>query len=64
VKTVVPIADLVLERDEWARWMAVAAERWVAAKAAGVDTRELDQEQARCEREWRRLDRRIRRRSR
>jgi len=63
MRTAVPIDDLIAERDEWARRMAVAAERWVAARAAGVDTRELDEEQARCEREWRKLDRRIRRRA-
>lgn len=60
----VPIDDLIAERDEYGRRMANAAERWVAAKAAGADTRELDEEQARWEREWRRMDRRIRRRSR
>jgi hypothetical protein len=62
MRTVVPIDELIAERDEWGRRMALAAERWVNAKAAGVDTRELDEEQARCEREWRALDRRIRRR--
>lgn len=62
MKTLVPIEDLEIEKRAWGERMARAAERWVAARAAGMDTSELDEEQRLCERNWRRLERRIRKR--
>ena len=64
MKTAVPIADLRLELEAWQSRLCRAAERWVHAHAAGLDTSELDAEQRRCEREVRRLERRIKRRAR
>lgn len=58
----VPLEDLELERQEWGRAMARAAERWVEAHAAGVDTTHIEVEQQKAERNWRRLTRRIERR--
>lgn len=62
MKTIVPIADLQLELEEWQQRLCRAAEQWVHARAAGLDTRLYDDEQKRCEREVRKLERRIRRR--
>ena len=62
MKLLVSIEDLEAEKKAWGERMARAAERWVAARAAGADTSEIDEEQRLCERNWRRLERRIRRR--
>lgn len=64
MRTLVSITDLQVELAEWERRLCVAAERWVEARAAGVDTSHLEAEQQRCERNVRRLERRIRRRRR
>ncbi len=46
------------------RRLAVAAERWVYLKTAGLDTSQEDEQMREAERQSRRLERRIRRRSR
>lgn len=62
MKTAVPLDELKLELADARQRMNLAAERWVEARAAGLDTRVYDDEQKRAARDVRRLERRINRR--
>jgi hypothetical protein len=60
----VPIRELERQRQEWLSRLAVAAERWVQAKSAGLDAEHYARAMRDAERHTRRLERRIKRRRR
>jgi hypothetical protein len=58
----VPLDGLRAELDEWMRRLDVAAECWLTARAAGLDTDQSERAIREAQEHTRRLERRIARR--
>ena len=59
------LESLQLLKEEWCRRLSAAAEQWVQAKAGGAlpdELADIELYMQKAERQWRRYDRRLRRR--